>query len=152
MENLFRDIRSGFRSLLHRPAFTAIIVVTLALGIGATTAIFSVVNAVLLRPLPFPESERLVTLINVNQKDGENMPAITWPDFADWRAQNQSFEKLAGYSTRELTLTGAGEAARLHGAMATSDLFPMLGVSPQLGRYFAQEEEKPGTQKETVSN
>ena len=152
MENLYRDIRSGFRSLLHRPAFTAIIIVTLALGIGATTAIFSVVDAVLLRPLPFPDSERLVTLINVNVKDGENLPAITWPDFADWRAQNQSFEKLAGYSTRELTLTGAGEAARLKGAVATSDLFPMLGVSPQLGRYFTPEEEKPGAHTVILSH
>lgn len=152
METLIKDIRYGIRSLVKRPGLTAIIVITLALGIGATTAIFSVVNAVLLRPLPFPQSERLVAVVNLNLKEGEKFSYITWPDFADWRAQNQSFEKLAGFNTRDLTLTGAGEAARLHGAMATSDLFPMLGVSPQLGRTFTPDEDKPGAHTVILSH
>jgi len=152
METLIKDISYGIRNLVKRPGLTSIIVITLALGIGATTAIFSVVNAVLLRPLPFADSERLVTVANVNLKQGDLAFFNTWPDFADWRIQSQSFEKLAGFNTRDLTLTGVGAPVRLRGGMATSDLFPMLGVSPQLGRVFTPDEDKPGAYSVILSH
>src|ERR1700704_4424634 len=94
MENLWQDIRYGIRSLLKRPGFTAVAVVTLALGIGANTAIFSVVNAVLLRPLPFPESQRVMWL---GQEFAEGMQAAGQPKFIFWREQSQSFESMAAY-------------------------------------------------------
>jgi putative ABC transport system permease protein len=106
METLIKDIRYGARNLVKRPGLTSIIVITLALGIGATTAIFSVVNAVLLRPLPFSEPDRLVAIAKIDLKQGELVKFNPWPDFADWRSQNQSFERMAGYATRDITLTG----------------------------------------------
>ena len=117
METLFKDIRYGIRNLMKRPGLTSIIVVTLALGIGATTAIFSVVNAVLLRPLPFLDSQRLVSVANVNLRQGDLIFFNTWPDFADWHVQSQSFERLAGFNTRDLTLTGAGAPVRRRRSM-----------------------------------
>jgi putative ABC transport system permease protein len=125
--------------LLKRP------VVTLALGIGSNTAIFSVVNAVLLRPLPFTQPNQLVTLWNAEAQKGVVFP-FSWPDFADYQVQSQSFEQLAAFDDRDLTLTSGGDALRLHGAMITSDLLPILGVSPQLGRAFSAQEDKPGVQ------
>ncbi|MBX3277593.1 MAG: ABC transporter permease [Acidobacteria bacterium] len=143
MQTLWQDLRYGARTFFKNPGFTLVAVLTLALGIGANTAIFSVINAVLLRPLPFTEPDRLVTVWSLNLEDGDSMSA-TWPDFADWRAQNQSFDKLAAFSSRDLTLTGYGEAARVRGAMTSSDLFPMLGVSPIIGRTFNADEERAG--------
>ncbi|HWQ36040.1 MAG TPA: ABC transporter permease [Blastocatellia bacterium] len=145
MQTLWQDVRYGARMLMKNPGFSLVAIVALALGIGANSAIFSVINAVLLRPLPFAEPERLVSVGNTDLKQGTNEFYLTWPDFADYRAMNQSFQTLAGFDERDVTLTGAGEAARLHGAMVTSDLFPMLGVGPQIGRAFTAEEEKPGT-------
>ncbi|MFN7943996.1 MAG: ABC transporter permease [Blastocatellia bacterium] len=145
MQTLWQDVRYGARMLTKNPGFSLVAIVALALGIGANSAISSVINAVLLRPLPFAEPERLVTVGNVELKQGTNLFFLTWPDFADYRAMNQSFQTLAGFDERDVTLTGAGEAARLHGAMVTSDLFPMLGVGPQIGRAFTADEEKPGT-------
>ncbi len=151
MESLIKDIRYGSRSLLKRPGFTAIAVVTLALGIGANTAIFSVVNAVLLRPLPFAEPNQLVTLWNADAEKGVVFP-FSWPDFTDYQMQSQSFEKLAAFDDRDFTLTGGGDALRLHGAMITSDLLPILGVSPQLGRAFSAHEDKPGVHAVILSH
>ena len=145
MQTLWQDVRYGARMMTKNPGFSLVAIVALALGIGANSAIFSVINAVLLRPLPFAEPERLVTVGNTDLKQGTNEFFLTWPDFADYRAMNQSFQTLAGFDERDVTLTGTGEAARLHGAMVTSDLFPMLGVGPQIGRAFTAEEEKPGT-------
>ncbi len=143
MSTLWQDLRYGARMLLKKPGFTLIAVLTLALGIGANTALFSVIDAVLLRPLPFARPERLVTLKSVDTKRGEGLQA-TYPDFNDWRAQNRSFEKLAAFRGRDLMLTGWGEAARLRGAVVTSDLFPLLGVAPRRGRGFTAEEDRAG--------
>ena len=152
METLIKDLRYGARNLVKRPGLTSIIVITLALGIGATTAIFSVVNAVLLRPLPFSDPDRLVAIAKISLKQGELVKFNPWPDFADWRAQNQSFERMAGYATRDITLTGLGTPMRLRGGMATSDLFPLLGVSPQLGRAFMPAEDQPGAHSAILSH
>src|SRR5687768_2558235 len=97
METLLKDITYGLRSLLKRPGFTAVAVITLALGIGANSAIFSVVNSVLLRPLPYPESERLVLFDGVNPRAGITQSNMSVPDFADWQSQNQVFEHMAGF-------------------------------------------------------
>ena len=97
METLFKDVRYGFRSLLKRPGFTAIAVITLALGIGANSAMFSTVNAVLLKPLRYPDADRIVLLEGINPSAGITQSNMSIPDFADWHAQDQSFEQLAGF-------------------------------------------------------
>ncbi|MGH9840570.1 MAG: ABC transporter permease [Blastocatellia bacterium] len=151
MQTLWQDLRYGARMLLKNPGFTLIAVVTLSLGIGANTALFSVIDAVLFRPLPFERPERLVTLRSIDVKRGEGLQA-TYPDFNDWRAQNQSFEKLAAFRGRDLMLTGWGEAARVRGAVVTSDLFPLLGVAPRLGRGFTTEEDRAGGHSVVLSH
>src|SRR6266446_3151514 len=137
METLFRDVRYGVRSLLKRPAFTAIAVITLALGIGANTAIFSVVNGVLLRPLPYPEPDRLVMVygISLQAAQGKTTP-LCEADFLDWKSQNQVFESLAGFSTNRFNYTGGETPQQIEGAWVTSDFFSTIGVQPVLGRGF----------------
>jgi len=152
MSSLFQEVRYGARMLVKNSGFTAVVVLTLALGIGANTAIFSVINAVLLQPLPFAQSERLVTVWNVNTKQAGDGFSVSYPDFNDWRTQQQSFDGLAAFRTRDLTLTGVGEAIRLRGASATSDLFPMLGVTPRLGRVFTPEEDRAGNHAAILSD
>jgi putative ABC transport system permease protein len=145
MGNLISDLRYGIRLLARNPGFTLVAVVALALGIGANTAIFSVVNGVLLRPLPFPDSGRLMSLYEVDQRHLGNSSSTSYPDFFDWRAQNHTFERLAAYHDSELTLTGLDQPAHLNTEMVSYDLFPLLGVSPVLGRGFLPEEEKAGS-------
>src|SRR5256884_2507675 len=111
MNTLFKDIRYGIRSLLKHPGFTAMVVITLALGIGANTAIFSVVNAVLLRPLPFKDPNRLMWLRETRADEAKGMP-VSPPTFIDWQEQQKSFDELAGYSEEALILTGQGEPER----------------------------------------
>ncbi len=152
MGSFIQDLRYGLRTMNKSRGFTALAIIALALGIGANTAIFSVINAVLLRPLPFKEPEGLVTVCNVDLKQGTNFYFVTWPDFIDWRAQGQTFESLAAFDARDLTFTGAGEPVRLRGAMVTSNLFPMVGVAPQLGRGFTPEEDQPGTHAVLLSH
>jgi len=136
------DLRFAFRQLLKNPGFTAVAVLTLALGIGANTAIFSVVDAVLLRPLAYPESDRLVWL----SERGPDWSggSISCPNFTDWRNQQSVFEKFGVYSGSNFTLTGAGEPVRLAGAMMSSDVFAALRVQPEIGRVFGEDEDKPG--------
>jgi putative ABC transport system permease protein len=144
MNTLWQDLRYGMRLLAKQPGFTAIALITLALGIGANTAIFSLVNAVLLRPLPFPDSERLVTVWEdasvIGFPRGEAAPA----NYVDWKAQQSVFEDMAALSWRSLSLTGDGEPERVSAYGVTSNLFPLLGVQPALGRNFLPEEESPG--------
>ena len=130
--------------LLRQPGFTAIAVIALALGIGANTAIFSVVNAVLLKPLPFADADKLVIVYETSLKRGSLRSAASYPNFADWRAQNQVFERMASYHTGDSVLTGEGEPVRLQAATVNADLFPILGVAPILGRSFLPDEDKPG--------
>src|SRR2546423_7944273 len=143
MDTLFNDIRYGVRSLLKRPGFTAIAVITLALGIGANTAIFSVVNTLLLRPLPFKEPARLVQVWEANYQRGRNTMDVSYPNFVDWRDQNQVFEQIAAYSDKTFNLTDTGEPERIQGEIVSPSIFPLLGIKPVLGRVLLPEEDYP---------
>jgi putative ABC transport system permease protein len=142
MNTLVQDIRFGLRMLLKSPSISIVATIALALGIGATTAIFSVVNAVLLRPLPFPEPDKLVALFETNTQRGQIRGSHSYPNFMDVRAQATVFERVASYHGSDYILTGRGEPARIQGLVATTDLFPLLGVQPLLGRTFLPEEDK----------
>ncbi len=142
METLLQDIRFGARMLRKNPGLTLIAILTLALGIGANTAIFSVVNAVLLQPLPFAEAERVVRIWGVFSQG--NRAATSPPDYLDYRAQNQSFEDFAALRQASFTLTGKTEPERIVGANVTANFFHALGVQPLRGRTFTPEEEQPG--------
>jgi len=144
MGKALQDLRYGWRMLARYRAVTAIAVITLALGIGANTAIFSVINAVLLRPLPFTSPGRLVAIGSTTTDDRSRFGSLSYPDFADFKAQQSEFERLATYYTRNLTLKSGSGAVRLEGAVASADLFPLLGVNPILGRAFLPEEDKAG--------
>ncbi|HYU97346.1 MAG TPA: ABC transporter permease, partial [Pyrinomonadaceae bacterium] len=149
METLLRDIRYGVRSLLKRPGFTAIALVALALGIGANTAIFSLVNAVLLRPLPFAEPDRLVWVWG-NIKNGGNRASVSPLDFLDYRQQNHTFEEFAASMQLRLNYTGGGEPERLEASGVTGNYFQALGAKPAFGRTFLLENEKPGNDQVAV--
>src|SRR5215472_2393799 len=140
LEDFARDVRFAFRTLAKSPGFTAVVVLTLALGIGANTAIFSVVNTVLLRPLPFAASNQLVSVVSTRR--GNVPDNASYPDFADWRAQNHVFSQIAAYDTDNFTLTGRREALHIQGAVVSADLFSLLGVRPALGRTFRPDEDK----------
>jgi predicted permease len=143
--SLMQDIRYGMRMLVKNPGFTAIAILTLALGIGANTAIFSVVNSVLLRPLPFPEPERLATIWGTHSKLNETQRALSYPDIADLQSQNTAFENVATYDESSVTLTGSGEPLHLGAARVNANLFTLLRVSPILGRTFAPGEDRAGS-------
>ncbi len=144
METLLQDLRYGLRMLAKSPGFTGVAVLTLTLGIGANTAIFSVVNAVLLNPLPFPQPERLAAIWRTSEKLGDFRGALSYPDFEDLQAQNTVFESVAAYTDNTSTLTGAGEPRHARSATVTSNMFSVLGVHPILGRAFQPGEDAPG--------
>jgi len=151
---LLQDIRYGMRMLRKSPAFTVIALITLALGIGANTAIFSIVNAVLLRPLPFPESDRLMFLTSAfeRQPNVARPFAVSYPDFFDWRAQAKSFAGMASYHGDSFTLTGLEQPLHVTGATVSGDFFSVLATQPFLGRGFTRDEEKPGTRVVVLSH
>jgi putative ABC transport system permease protein len=144
MESIFTDLRYGLRILLKQPGFTLVAVITLALGIGANTAIFSLVNSILLRPLPFREPDQLVRMLQASPKLGLSSWGVSQADFAAYREQNRTFESIAIYNTTATNLTGAGEPERLPIATVTADFFKVFGVSPQLGRTFVEGEDAQG--------
>jgi hypothetical protein len=126
--------------LLKSPGFTIIAVLTLALGIGANTALFSVVNGVLLNPLPYPQPDRLATL---SQKTAQfDSASVSYPNFLDWRKDSRAFELMGAFRSDDFNLTGSGEAERLHGDMVSSAFFPILGIQPVIGRTFSDEEDR----------
>jgi predicted permease len=150
MQTLWQDLRYGARMLMKKPGFTLIAVATLALGIGATTAIFSVVNAVLLRPLPYPDADRLLT---IGQQYKSGPMGAGEPKFMFWREQSQSFEAMAAYSNfggAGGNLSGGNEAEYVNGLRVSVDFFRVLGVSPALGRGFTEEEDKPGAERVAI--
>jgi predicted permease len=142
METLLQDVRYGMRMLRKNPGFTVVAVITLALGIGANTGIFSVVNSVLLNPLPYPQPEQLVALYQRTVHFEE--ASIPYPDFLDWQRENRSFSALAAYRHEDLNLTGMGEPERLKAEMVSALFFPLLGVKPLVGRTFTEAEDQPG--------
>ena len=143
IEDLWQDLRYGVRMLLKNPAFTAVVVLTLALGIGVNAALFSVVNGVLLNPLPYPQPEQLVTLHQ--SKPNFETGAIPYPNFRDWQKENQTFSAMAISRSFGANLIGAGEAEQVAGRRVSASLFSVLGVEPALGRNFATGEDDPGT-------
>ncbi|HEX7318352.1 MAG TPA: ABC transporter permease [Pyrinomonadaceae bacterium] len=143
-QDLWQDLRYGARKLHKSPGFTLVAVMTLALGIGANTAIFSVVNAVLLRPLPFERPEQLVRVFGTNPRRGSFWRPHSYPNFSDLRAQNQTLEALAAYSSSSSALTGSDAPEQITGAVATGDIFKVLGTRPLIGRLLTPEDEKPG--------
>ena len=144
METLLRDVQYGIRNLLKRPGFTAVAVITLTLGIGANTAIFSVVNAVLLRPLPFGDPGRLTQLWEAKVDRGRNEIPASYPNFADWRNRNRFFEQVAAYSAWNFNLTGVGEPERISSAIVSPEFFSVLGIKPLRGRVFVPGEDERG--------
>ncbi len=143
MNTLLQDIRFGLRMLLKSPSVSIVATIALALGIGANTAIFSVVNAVLLQPLPFPDPDSLVAVYETHAQRGQQRGSHSYPNFMDLRAQNTVFEHVASYHSADFIMTGRGEPARLQGSVVTADLFPLLGVAPLHGRTFLPDEDKP---------
>jgi len=144
METIITDLRFGMRILLKQPSFAIVAVITLALGIGANTAIFSLVNSILLRPLPFREPDRLVRMLQASPKLGLTSWGVSQADFAAYREQNRSFESIAIYNTGATNLTGAGEPERLPIATVTAGFFKVFGVNALLGRTFAEGEDEKG--------
>src|SRR5215471_3384667 len=142
METVWQDLRYSVRILTKSPGFTTIAVLTLALGIGANTALFSVINGVLLTPLPYRNPERLVAV-------AEKFPpfpeaSIAYPNFLDWVRMNHTFEALAAYRHIDFNLTGTGEAQRLNAVQVSASFFPLLGAKPVIGRNFSPQDDKQG--------
>src|SRR5882757_2125986 len=144
METLLQDVRYGWRMLLKNPGFTAVAVLTLAVGIGACTAIFSVADTILLRPLPYYQPERLVTVTETLPKMGTNEIGVAAGEYQDYRNQNRSFSEVAAYQNAGFNLTGAGQPLRINAARISASAFPLLKVSPELGRTFTEDEDHAG--------
>src|SRR5580692_2671875 len=148
----WQDVRYGARMLRKNPSFTAVAVLTLALGIGANTAIFSIVNAVLLRSLPYPDPNQLVLMFNVPLQQPDALSSISYRDFTLCREQNRVFSEIAGNSFHDLTLTGAGEPSIVNAAAVTPEIFPLLNAKPLAGRTLLPEDGKPGAAPVAVLN
>ena len=145
MNSLINDLRFGVRMMVRSPVFSLIAIVTLALGIGANTAIFSVVDAVLLRPLPYPNADQLVFLWSTMKSQGVPQSGSALPDYQGWRDQNKVFDGLGGFYFGDFNLATANEAPeRIQGAYITSNLFQVLQVSPAMGRLFTPDEDQFG--------
>lgn len=143
IRDLWQDTRYGARMLRKSPGLTAVAVLSLALGIGAISTIFSFVNGIMLRPLPYPEPDRLVLLDETAFKQGVASMGVSFPNFLDWREQNQSFEGIAAYNTGGFAISGGAEPEQLKGAWVSYGLFEILGVAPILGRTFTADEDQP---------
>ena len=154
MSRFFQDIRYGLRMLRKSPAFTIVALITLALGIGANTAIFSIIDAVMLRPLPFPDSDRLVYVTSgfSNQQNVSRPFAMSYPDFFDLRNNAKSFTGISAYHGDSVTLTGVDQPLHLTGQTVSGEFFSVLGTEPLLGRGFTREDEKPGSRVVVLSH
>jgi putative ABC transport system permease protein len=150
VESLLKDIRYGFRAMRRSPAFSLVVILTFALGVGVNTAIFSVVHTVLLKPLPYPSSERLAWFGERTAKvEGIS---VTWVNFQNWRNSNHTFEEMAAFQSSERTLTGRGDPVVVRGMLVTHPYFPLLGMRPQLGRLFDSTDDQPGAAPVIVLN
>jgi putative ABC transport system permease protein len=142
---MLNDIRYGLRQLIKHPAFTIIAILTLALGIGANTAIFSVVNAILLKPLPFPEPDQLIAvgMTDTRQKGTQtDLGSLSYPDFFDFRDQNRTLSGVAIYRDPLLALAASEGAQSIHGVACSAEFFDVLGIKPIMGRSFARADEQ----------
>jgi putative ABC transport system permease protein len=150
MQSLWQDLRYGVRMLLKNPGFTLIAVLTLGLGIGANTAIFSAVNGVLLSSLPYPQPEQLAMIWCDNKRQGIPDDITSYPNFIDWRDRNKTFQGMAGVTNGKNNLTGTGEPEEISDANVSINFFQLIGVNPILGRVFTAEEEQPGRDRVVV--
>ena len=148
MQTLLQDVRFGLRMLAKNPGFTAVAVITLGLGIGANTAIFSFVDAVLLKPLPFSHPERIVMVWEKPPDGGRNV--VSTLNFLDWKNQNTVFEAMAAQGGATMTLSGADQPVMLRVGLVSAPYFNIFGAEPLLGRTFAPDEDQPGKQHEAV--
>jgi putative ABC transport system permease protein len=144
IETLFQDARFSLRMLRKSPGFTAVAVFTLALGIGANTAIFSLANAAFFRPLPYPNAERLAFLWQNNQRTGETEGLVSYPNLADWRSQSHSFTDMAFFMSGKSILADNADPERTGSALVSVNFFSVLGVNPIMGRSFSADEQTPG--------
>ena len=150
IESILTDIRFAARSLLKRPGFTLIVVLTLALGIGANAAVFSVINAVLLRPLPYRNADRVVMLWQNNIKAGIPDNDVSPANFVDWSEQSNSFEAMAGIEPFGFSLLGEGEPERFSASLVTSGFFQVTGTDALIGRTLTKEDFQPGNERVVV--
>ncbi|MFY9532026.1 MAG: ABC transporter permease [Candidatus Acidiferrales bacterium] len=150
MQTLLQDLRYGWRMLVKSPGFTAVAVLTLALGIGANSAIFSIVYCTILRPLPFPDSKQLTMIWETDANRALTRGAASPAEFLDWREQNHVFERIASWRTWFYTLTGQGEPEQVWGVSTSAEFFQLIGAHPILGRDFLQEEETPGHEQVVI--
>jgi predicted permease len=142
MQRLTQDLRYAIRILARNPGFTVIAALTLALGIGANTAIFSIVNGVLLNPLPYPHPQELTVLFERTASFEKS--SISYPNFLDWQRTNSAFASMAAYRHKDFNITGSGEPERVRGGMVSAEFFPVLGVKPLLGRVFSRDDDRQG--------
>jgi putative ABC transport system permease protein len=150
LDTLWQDVRFGVRMLAKNPGFAAVAVLTLGLGIGVNTAIFSVVNAVLVRPLPFENPDQLVMIWQTNPQKGISQDLVSPPNLHDWQQQSHTFGQIAAFNPRGFSLTGTGEPEHLPGTFVSVELFPMLGANPLLGRNFLPDEGRPGGNRAVI--
>lgn len=150
METLWQDLRYGLRVMFRHKGFTAVAVLALALGIGANTAIFSVVNAILLSPLPYKDPSRIVVPVSVNTARGSDRSSITYADYLDWRNETEVFENVAVFSFQTADLTGGGEPERVELAGVSEEYFAVMGVQPQIGRTFSADDFNPNSARTLV--
>jgi putative ABC transport system permease protein len=150
MHSFWQDLRYGARMFLKNPGFTLIAVLTLTLGIGANTAIFSVINGVLLSALPYPQPEQLAMVWCDNRRQGIPDDITSYPNFVDWRDRNKTFQGMAGMTSSNVHLTGVGEPEEILAAIVSINFFQVIGVNPTLGRGFTAEEERPGGDRVVV--
>jgi putative ABC transport system permease protein len=142
MQPLLQDLRYGARMLAKKPGFTLVAILTLAIGVGANTAIFTVINAALLRPLPYEDAERLMVVDTTMRREAVEVRATSYPDFVDWRDQNTVFERIAARNSASFTLTGGAEPERVNGELVSADYFPLLRARAVMGRTFLPEEDR----------
>ena len=151
MRSFVDDLRYAVRQMFKSPGFAAVAVITLALGIGANTAVFSVIDAVVLRPLPYDKPERLISAQSASTQNPQAR-SMSYPDFFDFRAQNRTLEHLVSYHDNSFTLTGLARPMHVDAEIVSWDLLPTLGVNPELGRGFTADEEKQGTRVVLISH
>ena len=150
METLLQDIRDACRTIAKQPGFAAIVTLCVALGIGVNSTIFSIVDAIIIRPLPFKSPEELVILVRTHPADGLEREGLSYPELQDFRERTRTFTDLAGVNVRPLVLSDGDEPERLLGSLVSAGLFPMLGVEPVLGRQFRPEEDRPGAPRVAI--
>ena len=144
---MWADVKYTMRSLAAQPLFYTVVILTLALGVGANAAIFTVVNAVLLRPLPYPDPDRLMMVWTYNPRQGFDKDVATYPNFEDWRRGSQSFDRMSAYFGASVTLTGSGDPVQIRGARVTHEFFDTMQVRPALGRAFVPENGRAGGER-----